>query len=156
MRTKGLQHVNGVGNKSLPSCVLKCDPKQLSLKTVFKRSVLPLLTSNYRRPWHDRDEMGQEDGLSPDFLLLSPNKTEFAEKREGYKGVGTSHCQVASDLLQLAQASLQFSCYVVCRKPKTQTSNDFLFLRMCRTNSPRQLFFGTNECVCRLCFTFWF
>lgn len=62
--------------------------------------------------------MGSEDGVSPDFLFFSTNNTEFAEKREGYEGVGTSHCQVASDLLQLAQAGLQFSCYVVYRKPK--------------------------------------
>lgn len=62
--------------------------------------------------------MGSEDRVSPDFLFLSTNNMEFAEKREGHKGVGTSHCQVASDLLQLAQAGLQFSCYVVYRKPK--------------------------------------
>lgn len=62
--------------------------------------------------------MGSEDGVSPDFRFLSTNNTELAEKREGYEGVGTSHCQVASDLLQLAQAGLQFSCYVVYRKPK--------------------------------------
>lgn len=65
--------------------------------------------------------MGSKDRVSPDFLILSTNNTEFAEKREGYEGVGTSHCQVASDLLQLAEAGLKFSCYVVCRKPKDRS-----------------------------------
>lgn len=65
-----------------------------------------------------RMRWAQKTGVSPDFLLLSTNNTKLAEKREGHEGVGTSHCQVASDLLQLAQAGLQFSCYVVYRKRK--------------------------------------
>ena len=65
------------------------------------------------------DEMGSEDEVSPAFLFLSTNNTQFAEKREGHKGVGTSHCQVASDLLQLTQTGFQFSCYVVYRKPES-------------------------------------
>lgn len=64
---------------------------------------------------------GSGDGLSPDFLLLSANNTELAEKREGHEGVGTPHFQEAGDLLQLAQAGLQLGCYVVCRKPQVRS-----------------------------------
>lgn len=43
---------------------------------------------------------------------------EFTEKREGYEGVGAPHCQVASDLLQLAQTGLQLGGDVVYGEEK--------------------------------------
>lgn len=82
----------------------------------LKESLLPVLTHNYRRrPRHGTVEKGYEDGISPDFLLLSANKAQFAEKRKGHEGVGPSHCQIAGDLLQLAQTGLQLSGNVVCK-----------------------------------------
>lgn len=79
-------------------------------------SLLPVLTRNYRRRLrHGTAETGYEDRLSPDFLLLSTNEAQFAEKRQGHEGVGPSHREVASDLLQLAQTGLQLSGNVVCK-----------------------------------------
>lgn len=137
----------------------KSNQKQLPQKDILKRSVLPLLTHNYRRRlWHGGDEMGSEDEVSPDFLLLSTNNTEFAEKWEGHEGVGTSHCQVASDLLQLAQAGLQFSCYVVYRKNQKDNSLEVTsdsaacFLQ----KSSQAAVLWQQTVLCCLCFQFWF
>lgn len=66
--------------------------------------------------------MAWGEPLSPYFLLLSTDETEFAEKGEGDERIGAAHRQVASDLLQLAQAGLQLSCYVVCRQEEKNKS----------------------------------
>lgn len=64
------------------------------------------------------DEMGAENGDSPDFLDLSTDNTKFAQEGEGYEGVGAAHCQVAGDFLQLAQVGLQLGCNVGYRNTR--------------------------------------
>lgn len=103
----------------------KSNQEQLPHRLFLKESLLPVLTHNYRRRLrHGTVEKGYEDGLSPDFLLLSANKAQFAEKRKGHEGVGPSHCQIASDLLQLAQTGLQLSGNVVCKNNSSSAFNN--------------------------------
>lgn len=105
--------------KNPPHYVIKKKKKKKSQtknnyhRGFFKESLLPVLTHNYRRRL--RHSTVEEDGISPDFLLLSANKAQFAEKRKGHEGVGPSHCQIACDLLQLAQTGFQLSGNVVCK-----------------------------------------
>lgn len=128
------QRANGKSassQESCPSCyrasfgkkTQRRNQEQLPQWLFLKESLLPVLTHNYRRRLrHGTVEKGYEDRLSPDFLLLSANKAQFAEKRKGHEGVGPSHCQIASDLFQLAQTGLQLSGDVVC---KNNTSSGF-------------------------------
>lgn len=92
----------------------KSNQEQLPQRLLLNESLLPVLTHNYRRRLRRSTvEKGYEDRISPDFLLFSANEAQFAEKREGHEGVGPSHCQIASDLLQLAQTGFQLSGNVV-------------------------------------------
>ena len=52
----------------------------------------------------------------PDFLLLPVDDAELAEEGQRDQSVGATHRQVARDLLQLAQVSLQLRRYVVWRR----------------------------------------
>lgn len=47
--------------------------------------------------------------------MFPPDDAQFAEEGEGDQGVSSANSQVACDLLNLAQASLQLSSNVVCK-----------------------------------------
>lgn len=63
----------------------------------------------------EKMRLAQKTRHSPDFLHFPTDEAELAEEGERDEGVGAAHGQVASDLLQLAQAGLQLSSYVVYR-----------------------------------------
>lgn len=48
--------------------------------------------------------------------MLPPNDSQFAEEGERDQGIGSANSQVAGDLLNLAQTSLQLSCNVICKE----------------------------------------
>lgn len=52
--------------------------------------------------------------------MLPPNDSQFAEEGERDQGIGSANSQVACDLLNLAQTSLQLSCNVICKEVDTE------------------------------------